>query len=355
MRPAYDYADFGGQIPLSRRQQSIGTSRTLRYTRASLTTLSESPRAHHNETEDTVSTRIRHDFSQLSLYPEVPNGIQPKLEIGAPNDQYEQEADRVADQVMRMPETTAIGAQGPSLSTRQTLIQRSTPEQQAAQANVVRLSKATGILSQAQLRHRHNSLVAQSYNYSNPFVFCPNGKHSNALSKYDILHAASMNTSIPSKADLNRPRRSRRLGKYTIPVAYARPNTKIQVLASMPGLGFMLQNWPAGEYITYLGMTINKCNLFVFHVLHQAGYHFLSSNGFYPGAANIANGGVTGLTRLRWYRDVLPGDIFASPKHTGIVASPIKYGYFTAIEYYGSLYSTHRWKASKYKFFKVAA
>ena len=30
--------------------------------------------------------------------------IQPKLRISAPNDKYEQEADRVADQVMRMPE-----------------------------------------------------------------------------------------------------------------------------------------------------------------------------------------------------------------------------------------------------------
>ncbi|MEL6854291.1 MAG: DUF4157 domain-containing protein, partial [Cyanobacteria bacterium J06607_13] len=32
--------------------------------------------------------------------------IQPKLKIGAPNDKYEQEADRVADQVMDMPEPT---------------------------------------------------------------------------------------------------------------------------------------------------------------------------------------------------------------------------------------------------------
>ena len=30
--------------------------------------------------------------------------IQAKLRIGAPNDRYEQEANRVADQVMRMPE-----------------------------------------------------------------------------------------------------------------------------------------------------------------------------------------------------------------------------------------------------------
>lgn len=36
----------------------------------------------------------------------VKNIIQPKLKIGAANDKYEQEADRVADQVMRMPKPT---------------------------------------------------------------------------------------------------------------------------------------------------------------------------------------------------------------------------------------------------------
>ena len=34
----------------------------------------------------------------------LPNFLQAKLKIGAPNDKYEQEADRVADQVMRMPD-----------------------------------------------------------------------------------------------------------------------------------------------------------------------------------------------------------------------------------------------------------
>ena len=33
--------------------------------------------------------------------------IQAKLSVGQPNDKYEQEADRVADQVMRMPDSTA--------------------------------------------------------------------------------------------------------------------------------------------------------------------------------------------------------------------------------------------------------
>jgi hypothetical protein len=38
--------------------------------------------------------------------------IQPKLKVGDPNDQYEQEADRVADDVMRMPDSEVVGVAG---------------------------------------------------------------------------------------------------------------------------------------------------------------------------------------------------------------------------------------------------
>lgn len=41
-----------------------------------------------------------------------PSGIQSKLKIGQPDDKYEQEADRVADAVMRMPEQAVLGKQG---------------------------------------------------------------------------------------------------------------------------------------------------------------------------------------------------------------------------------------------------
>lgn len=51
-----------------------------------------------------ASPFFAHDFSQIPLLQSVAdNIIQPKLKIGAPNDKYEQEADRVADQIMRMP------------------------------------------------------------------------------------------------------------------------------------------------------------------------------------------------------------------------------------------------------------
>lgn len=50
------------------------------------------------------STRFGHDFSRIPLHAEAHSKLQPKLSISNPGDLYEQEANRVADQVMRMPE-----------------------------------------------------------------------------------------------------------------------------------------------------------------------------------------------------------------------------------------------------------
>ena len=50
------------------------------------------------------ATGVGFDFGHIDIHAAAPVGIQPKLVVGAPNDRYEQEADRVADQVMRMPD-----------------------------------------------------------------------------------------------------------------------------------------------------------------------------------------------------------------------------------------------------------
>ena len=42
-------------------------------------------------------------------------GAQAKLTIGQPNDKYEQEADRVADQVMMMPQPQAVSSGTPGI------------------------------------------------------------------------------------------------------------------------------------------------------------------------------------------------------------------------------------------------
>ncbi|MBD1867188.1 DUF4157 domain-containing protein [Cyanobacteria bacterium FACHB-471] len=50
-------------------------------------------------------SRINFDSDRPASEQHRPLPIQPKLTVGAPNDQYEQEADRVAAQVMSMPDT----------------------------------------------------------------------------------------------------------------------------------------------------------------------------------------------------------------------------------------------------------
>ncbi|HWW75932.1 MAG TPA: DUF4157 domain-containing protein [Pyrinomonadaceae bacterium] len=48
--------------------------------------------------------RLAHDFSRIPVHPVTPFNLQTKLTVNAPGDAYEQEADRVAERVMRMPE-----------------------------------------------------------------------------------------------------------------------------------------------------------------------------------------------------------------------------------------------------------
>jgi len=53
--------------------------------------------------------RFEHDFSKISVYPATPQAVQPKLKINQPGDMYEQEADHMAEIVMRMPDYAAQG------------------------------------------------------------------------------------------------------------------------------------------------------------------------------------------------------------------------------------------------------
>jgi Domain of unknown function (DUF4157) len=51
-----------------------------------------------------IDARPAHQFANISLYQKAPPAIQPKLAINIPGDEYEQEADSVADEIMRMPD-----------------------------------------------------------------------------------------------------------------------------------------------------------------------------------------------------------------------------------------------------------
>ncbi len=63
----------------------------------------EAERWEGGESKD-IRSSFAHDFSRISVHAGVGSYIQPKLKVNAPRDKYEQEADKVADEVTRIPE-----------------------------------------------------------------------------------------------------------------------------------------------------------------------------------------------------------------------------------------------------------
>lgn len=75
-----------------------------------------------------AATGPGHDFGAVPVHARAPTTIQPKLAINAPRDPYEQEADRVAGEVMRMPDSGADGTAGVRRDPEATKPQRQCPE-----------------------------------------------------------------------------------------------------------------------------------------------------------------------------------------------------------------------------------
>jgi Domain of unknown function (DUF4157) len=83
--------------PILYRQRRIGSQTTERLLQADhdgLEPVSDAP----------ASTRFSHDFSRIPLHAKTPVAIQSKLAVNTPGDIYEQEADRVSEHVVGMPE-----------------------------------------------------------------------------------------------------------------------------------------------------------------------------------------------------------------------------------------------------------
>jgi len=83
--------------PLLHLQRTIGNQAVLRL----LQTNAEEFKA---GLTGTASSRSGHNFGLVPIHSPGPGAIQTKLAINQPGDEYEREADRLADQVMRMPE-----------------------------------------------------------------------------------------------------------------------------------------------------------------------------------------------------------------------------------------------------------
>lgn len=89
----------------------------------------------------TTVPRFGHDFRRLRIYDVAPTTIQTKLTIGQPNDRYELEADRIANQVMAAPEHTGISDAPPHI---QRCAGQATKSMETSLASVDRVLASSG-------------------------------------------------------------------------------------------------------------------------------------------------------------------------------------------------------------------
>ncbi len=99
----------GGECDACRSKQStlLRSQRTLQSPSAPHAVPGNSPAQEHGTTFNSIvdrAARFGHDFSQIPIHPSATGVIHTKLVINKPGDQFEQEAERVSEHVMRMPE-----------------------------------------------------------------------------------------------------------------------------------------------------------------------------------------------------------------------------------------------------------
>lgn len=100
------------------------------------------------------SPQIQHyrDIGNQAVQRMVDSGvIQPKLKVGQPNDKYEQEADRVADQVMRMPEPKQSLVNGHS-----SLVQRQSTCPECSESEEIQTKSITDQITPLQAKQANN-------------------------------------------------------------------------------------------------------------------------------------------------------------------------------------------------------
>jgi hypothetical protein len=96
--------------PLLQLQRTIGNQAVMRLLQARADGLAAASHIEIGPTtegrsENPTTNSFAHDFSRVPVHGPTPITIQPKLTVNTPGDIYEQEADHISEQVMRMPES----------------------------------------------------------------------------------------------------------------------------------------------------------------------------------------------------------------------------------------------------------
>ena len=104
------------QTPIQTQKETMPSQMRGLFPHAAVRTTSE----HERPSNGSIATRFGHDFSQVAVRPSAPvvsqdysNAscppmVQAKIKVGQPDDKYELEADKVADQVMRRPQAPVL-------------------------------------------------------------------------------------------------------------------------------------------------------------------------------------------------------------------------------------------------------
>jgi hypothetical protein len=123
-------------------QRTIGNQAVLRLLQANA-------EERNTGSATTASTRFAHDFSRIPIHPPGAGAIQTKLMVNTLGDIYEQEADRIADQVMATPAHHAVNGVPPRI---QRFSGQSTRQADAAPTSVDQALASPGRLLEPALR-----------------------------------------------------------------------------------------------------------------------------------------------------------------------------------------------------------
>ena len=104
----------GGQCGGCRGNDMNGLGQTSHRTEASepssgiSSAMSSSSHSRNKSTNSFVNSSFKKEFSHVPVQGALLTMVQPKLKINQPGDKYEQEADRVAEMVLRMPDSHSV-------------------------------------------------------------------------------------------------------------------------------------------------------------------------------------------------------------------------------------------------------
>ncbi len=240
-------------------------------------------------------------------------GVQAKLSIGRSDDIFEKEADRAADEVMRMsgPQVQRKGAD----TIRSETVGGITPrvQRQSAPSKQAKPSATGNAAITTKAAERTIGDIGDAYDWEKGWWYSRNTQLSGWRSK-------------PKDWEKNQ--------------------------GANPPSGEGVVNWGSGQY---------TCNLFVYDVLYDAGYTPpMHSNGHYYDAVETykLKGGLEDYFQIILEPDeVLPGDVMATGGHVEIVTSNIKAdGSFRAIgAHEDGAYETEKTYHKGLRFFRVKA